>query len=248
MTPFIAEILGTMILILLGNGVVANVLLNKTKGHDSGLIVIALAWGLAVYLGVIVAGPISGAHLNPAVTLGLGIAGIFDWAEAPLYIGGQAIGAAIGSVLVWLTYKDHYTATSDTDLKIATFCTDPAISNPIMNTVTEAIGTFVLIFAVLYIAGPEISISGVEDAKIGLGSLGALPVALVVVAIGLSLGGPTGYAINPVRDFIPRVMHTILPIGEKRDSNWSYAWVPILGPIIGASAAAGLFLALNMGA
>ncbi len=245
MSPFIAEIIGTMILILLGNGVVANVLLDKTKGNNSGLIVIAFGWGLAVYVGVLVAGPYSGAHLNPAVTVGLAVAGKFAWSSVITYVAGQCIGAALGSILNWLLHLDHYKITANTDAKLSTFSTSPAISNPVINVITEAIGTFVLIFAVLYIAGPSFNADGLNGAVIGLGSLGALPVAFVVIAIGLSLGGPTGYAINPVRDFVPRIMHTVLPLGDKRDSHWGYSWVPIVGPFIGAVIAAGLFLSLS---
>ena len=239
-----AELIGTMLLILLGNGVVANVVLSKTKGNDSGFIVIGIAWGLAVYIGVLVAGPFSGAHINPAVTLGLAVAGKFAWSSVGSYILAQVIGAAFGSILVWLTYYEHYKATENVDDKMATFCTAPAIRNPIMNAVTEAIGTFVLVFAVLYIAGPTVSGPGMEGVAIGLGSLGALPVAFLVVVIGLSLGGPTGYAINPARDLIPRIMHTILPIGTKRDSDWSYSWVPVVGPCVGAVIATLLYMNL----
>ena len=241
MTPFIAEIIGTMILILLGDGVVANVVLNKTKGNNSGWIVITLGWGLAVYTAVLVAGPYSGAHINPAVTIGLAMTGKFDWALVHIYILGQGIGAMLGAVLVWLTYRDHYVATSNTAAKLSSFATGPAIRNPFLNTITEAVGTFILVFGVLYIVGPEFTASGVTDVNIGLGSLGALPVALIVTAIGLSLGGPTGYAINPARDLFPRIMHAILPMGEKGGNDWSYAWIPVFGPILGAVVAAILF-------
>ena len=244
MTPFTAEIVGTMILILLGNGVVANVVLDKTKGKDSGWIVITFGWGLAVYVAVLVAGPFSGAHINPAVTLGLAVAGEFDWADVPVYLLGQAIGAFMGMGLVCIAYRDHYLATEDTDVKLATFCTGPEIPNNIINTATEAIGTFVLVFGVLYIAGPELTGNGMGDVAIGLGSLGALPVALIVVSVGMSLGGPTGYAINPARDIYPRILHAIIPIGKKGDSNWSYAWVPVVGPIMGAVIAALIHLYL----
>ncbi|WP_235295948.1 MIP/aquaporin family protein [Portibacter marinus] len=244
MSPFIAEIIGTMLLILLGNGVVANALLNKTKGGDAGIVGIAIAWGLAVYVGVLVAGPYSGAHLNPAVSIGLAFAGKFEWSEVPMYILGQCIGAALGSILKVASYYDHYKATDDLDLKLFTFANMPAISNPIPNLITELVGTFVLVFSVLYIVGPELEIDG-QTTAIGLGSLGALPVALIVIVIGFSLGGPTGYAINPARDFIPRIMHSILPIGEKRDGLWSYSWIPVVGPILGGIIAAGIFLLLQ---
>ena len=245
MDAFIAEIIGTALLIYLGNGVVANVVLKDTKGHDSGWIVITLGWGLAVYVGVLVAGPYSGAHMNPAVSVGLACAGKFSWNLVPSYVLGQCLGAALGSTLVWLTYYNHYKVSEDQDGKLATFSTGPAIRNLPMNFVTEVLGTFVLVFVVLYIAGPSISGSGMGDVVIGLGSLGALPVALLVVAIGLSLGGPTGYAINPARDLAPRIMHTILPIGDKRDADWSYSWVPIVGPIVGGVLAGGLYLMLS---
>ena len=244
MTPFVAEILGTMMLILLGNGVVANVLLNKTAGNDSGWIVITFGWGMAVFVGVWIAGPVSGAHLNPAVSLGLAAAGKFAWASVPIYILGQILGAAIGQTLVWLAYRKHYEATGDQGSKLSTFCTSPAISSTLDNLVTEIIGTFVLIFAVLYAAGPTVSGGSLEGGVIGLGTLGGLSVGLLVFGIGLSLGGPTGYAINPARDLIPRIMHAILPIPNRGDSNWGYSWIPVIGPIVGALVAAGLFMAL----
>lgn len=241
MTPFIAEIAGTFMLMLLGNGVVANVVLNQTKGNNSGWIVITTGWGLAVFTGVVVAGPYSGAHLNPAVTLGLAMAGDFPWADVPLYIAGEFIGAMLGTLLVLITYKDHYDATKDGAAKLATFSTGPAIRNPLNNLITEIVGTFVLVFVVFYITGAEILANGAsvgEGTPIGLGSVGALPVALLVWVIGLSLGGPTGYAINPARDLGPRIMHAVLPIKDKADSDWGYAWIPVLGPIIGAALAA----------
>ncbi|MBV7530732.1 MIP/aquaporin family protein [Chitinophaga sp. sic0106] len=242
MTPFIAEFLGTALLILLGNGVVANVVLNKTKGNGGGWIVITTGWALAVFTGVVVAGPVSGAHLNPAVTIGLAIAGKFAWAQAPSFIAAQMLGAMAGTSLVWLNYKDHYDNTPDTGLQRATFCTEPAIRNTALNLICEITGTFVLIFAVFYFAGGEL---GDNKEPIGMGSLGAIPVAFVVWVIGLSLGGTTGYAINPARDLGPRIMHQLLPIKGKGGSDWGYAWVPVLGPVIGASLAAALYLALQ---
>lgn len=241
MTPFIAEILGTFLLILLGNGVVANVLLHGTKGHGSGWIVITTAWGLAVYVAVLVAGPVSGAHINPAVTLTLAIGGLFDWALVPEYILAQMIGAFLGAVGVYVFHKKHYDQTEDPDFIAATFCTAPAIRNIPSNFFSEAMGTFVLMIAVFYIAGPEFVSETGEKATIGLGSLGALPVALVVWCIGLSLGGTTGYAINPARDLGPRIAHSILPIKNKK-TDWSYSWIPIIGPITGGAIAAALFL------
>lgn len=236
MIPYLGEFIGTAILMLLGNGVVANVLLAKTKGNDSGLIVIAFAWSIAVFTAVFITAPLSGAHLNPAVTLGLAVAGKFDWVQVPGYVIAQLLGAMLGQVLVLLAYRDHYRATEDAGLVLATFSTDPAIPNRPWNVVTEAIGTFVLVFAVLYITGPKFG-----DAPGSLGALDALPVALVVLGIGLSLGGPTGYAINPARDLGPRIVHAIVPLRHKGDSNWGYSWVPVVGPLIGALVAAGLW-------
>jgi len=245
MSPFIAEFIGTMLLMLLGNGVVANVVLDKTKGNNGGWLLINFAWGLAVYAAVVVAGPYSGAHINPAVTIGLATAGLFEWSLVGPYILAQMIGAAVGTSLVWLAYKDHYYQTDDTDAKLATFCTGPAIRNNFSNVITEAIATFVLVFVVLYIAGPSFSADNIENGKIGLGSLGALPVALLVTVIGMGLGGPTGYAINPARDLAPRIMHSILPIGKKGSGDWSYSWIPVVGPILGGVLAAALFLILQ---
>lgn len=242
MTPFIAEIIGTMLLILLGNGVVANVVLKRTKGNNSGWIVITAGWAFAVFIGVTVAGPISGAHLNPAVTIGLAIAGKFAWSQVISYILAQLIGAMLGAFLVWLLHKDHFAITEDEGGKLACFSTAPAIRNTFSNMISEIIGTFVLVFVIFYIAGPELSMSSATDVKIGLGTIGALPVAILVWVIGLSLGGTTGYAINPARDLGPRIMHAILPV--KGSSDWSYSWIPVVGPFIGASLAAGLYLLL----
>ena len=237
MSILVAEIIGTFLLILLGNGVVANVVLNETKGKDSGWIVITTGWALAVFVGVVVAGPYSGAHLNPAVTFGLAFAGKLDPSLIPTYLAGEFIGAMLGAFAVWLTYKDHYAATKDGGAKLATFGTGPAIRKPVSNLITEIIGTFVLVFVVFYITGAEISTDGTP---IGLGSVGAIPVAFLVWVIGISLGGPTGYAINPARDLGPRIMHAILPIPNKGSSDWGYAWIPVVGPIIGAAVAAGI--------
>ena len=242
MTPFIAELIGTMLLILLGDGVVANVLLNDTKGHNSGWIVITTAWGLAVFVGVVVAGPYSGAHLNPAVTIGLAVAGKFAWANVPLYIIAQMLGAFLGAFLVWLMYYDHFKKTNTPSAILAVFCTGPAIRNYVSNISSEVIGAFVLVFTVIYITGAQI-IPG--KIPVGLGSVGAMPVALLVWVIGLSLGGTTGYAINPARDLGPRIIHFILPIKNKGTSDWQYAWIPVLGPIAGAAIAAVLYLQLK---
>ena len=244
MSILVAEILGTMLLILLGNGVVANVVLNGTKGNNSGWIVITTGWALAVFVGVIVAGPYSGAHLNPAVTVALATAGKISWALVPEYIAGEMIGAMLGAFLVWLFYKDHFKATEDEGGKLACFSTGPAIKNTFSNLISEIIGTFVLVFVIFYLAGPSLDIIGGVDARaiIGLGSIGAVPVAFLVWVIGLSLGGTTGYAINPARDLGPRIMHAILPIKGK--SDWGYAWIPVVGPIIGCVIAALLYVAL----
>ncbi len=240
MSPFLGELIGTSLLIILGDGVVANVLLNKTKGNGSGWIVITFGWAMAVYVGVFVAAPYSTAHLNPAVTLGLAAAGKFEWALVPSYILAQMLGAIIGAVIVWIAYRQHFNETANADLKLAVFCTAPAIRSSINNLLTEAIGTFVLMFGALYILGPTISINNKEEI-IGLGSVGALPIAFLILAIGLSLGGPTGYAINPARDLGPRIAHFLLPIPQKRNSDWGYAWIPVIGPIIGAIIAALIF-------
>lgn len=231
MNNFLFEMIGTAFLILLGDGVVANVVLNKTKGNNSGWIVITIGWGMAVFVGVYVSAAHSGAHLNPAVTLALAAIGKFDWANVPLYIAAQFAGAMIGSFLVWVAYKKHFDETPDGDAKLAVFCNSPAIKNTPFNLATEIIGTFALVLGVLFITGGDVK----------LGSLDALPVAFLVLAIGLSLGGPTGYAINPARDLGPRIMHFILPIKNKRDSDWGYSWIPVIGPVIGGLLAAFLF-------
>lgn len=243
MSPFIAELIGTMILILLGNGVVANVVLKDTKGNGSGWIVITTGWALAVFAGVVIAGPYSGAHLNPAVTLGLAVAGKFAWSQVPAFVAAQLIGAMIGTSLVWLMYKDHFKATSEPGLKSAAFYTAPAIKNTRLNFISEVLGTFVLLLAVFYITNGEL---GEDKTPIGLGSIGAIPVTFIVWAIGLSLGGTTGYAINPARDLGPRIVHAILPISGKNKTDWKYAWIPVIGPITGAIIAAVLYLVLSI--
>ena len=244
MSPFIAELLGTFLLILLGNGVVANVVLTGTKGNNSGWIVITTGWALAVYVAVLVAGPYSGAHINPAVTISLAITGVFDWSLVPSYLVAQLLGAMLGAFMVWVTHKDHYRITQDKNGIMATFCTTPAIRNLPVNFISEVVGTFVLLFAVLYIVSPELSIEH-QNVNFGLGSLGAIPVAFIVWVIGLSLGGTTGYAINPARDLGPRIVHALLPLKFKRDSDWGYALIPIVGPIVGGGLAAILYLLLQ---
>ncbi len=242
MSEFAAELIGTMFLILLGNGVVANVILKGTKGNGGGWMVITTGWALAVFVGVVVAGPYSGAHLNPAITIGLAIAGKFAWAKVLSFILAQVIGAMIGSFLVYIVYIDHFNATEQAGTQLAVFSTSPAIRNLFFNFMSEVVGTFVLMFVVFYFTNPEI-ITG--KTPIGLGSLGALPVAFLVWAIGLSLGGTTGYAINPARDFGPRIVHALLPLKHKGSSEWKYAWVPIIGPFVGAAIAAAFYIILN---
>jgi glycerol uptake facilitator protein len=242
MNEFTAELIGTMFLILLGNGVVANVVLKGTKGNNGGWIVITTGWALAVFTGVVIAAPYSGAHLNPAVTLALAIAGKFSWAKVGWYILAQLIGSMIGSFLVYIVYIDHFKATTDPDAQLAVFSTSPAIKNLLFNLLSEIVGTFVLVFVIFYFTNAEITD---QKTPIGLGSLGALPVAFVVWAIGLSLGGTTGYAINPVRDLGPRIVHAMLPLKHKGSSDWKYAWIPVIGPCVGAVIAALLYLLLR---
>ncbi len=243
MTPFMAEILGTAMLILIGGGVVANDILKRTIGQGCGWMAITTAWALGVFIGVVIAGPYSGAHLNPAVTISLAVAGKFPWVEVPTYIAAEFIGAMIGAFLVYTIYKDHFDATDDGELKRAVFCTAPAIPNIFRNIVSEATGTFVLLICILYFTIPEVKDG--SSIKIGLGSIGAIPVAFVVWAIGLSLGGTTGYAINPARDLGPRIVYAVLPINGKVDCNWRYSWIPVLGPIIGGTLAALFYIEFN---
>jgi glycerol uptake facilitator protein len=231
MTPFISEFLGTSIMLLLGNGVVANVVLAKTKGNNSGWIVITFAWAVAVFVGVYTA-TISGAHLNPAVTIADAVVS-GNWDKVLVYIPAQILGAMCGTTLAWLAYKQHFDATDDADAKLACFCTAPAIRSNMYNFISEMIGAFALMFAVLMLSKSKASVE--------LGPLSALPVALIVLGIGLSLGGATGYAINPARDLGPRIMHFLLPIKNKRDSDWGYSWIPVVAPIAGAVLAAFLY-------
>ncbi|MFC7422230.1 MIP/aquaporin family protein [Iodobacter arcticus] len=228
MTPLFAEFIGTALLVLLGNGVVANVLLNKTKGQNSGLIVIAFGWAMAVFVGVFSVAAISGAHLNPAVSIALAVAGKFAWSDVAGYIVAQMLGGMAGAFVMWLIYHKHFESTEDGDLKLAVFCTGPAIRHVAGNLVSEIVATFVLVFAILSMVSPKMS----------LGAIDALPVALLVLGIGVSLGGTTGYAMNPARDLGPRLMHAILPISGKRNSDWGYAWIPVVGSIVGATLAA----------
>jgi len=243
MTPFTAEFIGTLFMILLGNGVVANVVLKGTKGHGSGWIVITTAWALAVFVGVTIAGSASGAHLNPAVTIGLAVAGKFPWGSVPSYVAAQMSGAMLGAFLVWLFHRDHFAITEDEGTKLACFSTSPAIRKVSSNLISEMTGTFVLVFVIFHFADPNITLHTDTHAKIGLGSVGAIPVTFLVWVIGLSLGGTTGYAINPARDLGPRIMHALLLI--KGNSDWRYAWIPVLGPIAGAAIAGILYMALT---
>ena len=231
MTPFLGELIGTCLLVLLGNGVVANVVLNKTKGNSSGWLTIAAGWGVALFVSVYAVAAVSGAHLNPAASIGLAAAGKFSWGDVPIYIAGQMLGAMLGAFIAWITYRQHFEQTQDADAKLAAFCTGPAIRNPLNNLITEAVGTFVLVFGIMSIVSPQAS----------LGALDALPVALLLFGIGLSLGGPTGFAVNPARDLGPRIMHALLPIPNKRDSDWGYAYIPVIGPIIGGLLASLVF-------
>jgi glycerol uptake facilitator protein len=236
MKPFLGELIGTALLILLGDGVVANVVLKGTKGNNSGWIVVTMGWALGVFVGVVAASPASDAHLNPAVTIAMAYAGKMSWSLVPTYLAAQMLGAMIGAFLVWATYKQHFDATDDQNLKLGVFCTGPAIRSTFWNTISEVIGTFVLVYAALSIASPTGQI----------GSISSLPIAAVVAVIGISLGGTTGYAINPARDLGPRIMHCLLPVPNKRDGDWTYAPVPVIGPILGGLLAAivhGAFLA-----
>ncbi len=241
MSPFLAEILGTAMLILLGNGVVANVLLERSKGQNSGWLVISFGWGMAVFIAVFMVAGISGAHLNPAVTIGLAVAGAFPWIDVASYILAQFIGAVIGATLVWVHYKPHFDATKDPELKLAAFSTGPAIRNTVANLLSEIIGTFVLVIAVLYLLVlPEEMNSGTAVALSGPFSVG-----MIVFAIGISLGGTTGYAINPARDLGPRIVHALLPIPNKGSSDWKYAPIPVVGPMVGGALAGLFYLAFS---
>jgi glycerol uptake facilitator protein len=235
MNTFVSEVIGTAILILLGDGVVAGVLLTRSKAQNSGWIVITFGWAMAVTMAVYAVGRFSGAHLNPAVTLGLASIGVTPWGDVPVYIAGEFVGAFIGAVLVFAAYTHHFGETEDPGLKLAVFSTGPAIRNYALNLVTEIIGTAMLLFGVLAIGGNKAPTAA---------GLTPLLVGLLVFAIGLSLGGPTGYAINPARDLGPRIAHFILPIAGKGPSDWSYAWVPVVGPIIGGVIGALLYKAL----
>jgi len=230
MTAFMGELIGTMLLIILGDGVVANVVLNKSKGQNSGWIVITAGWGFAVAMAVYAVGQVSGAHLNPAVTIGLALIGKFSWSQVAPYIVAQMIGAFLGAVIVYITYLPHWAATEDKGAKLAVFSTGPAIPNTPANLLTEIIGTFVLLLGILAIGTNQFT-QGLNPFIVGV----------FIWAIGLSLGGPTGYAINPARDLGPRIAHALLPIPGKGDSDWGYSWIPVVGPIIGGALGALFF-------
>jgi glycerol uptake facilitator protein len=242
MNAIVAEFIGTAILIIFGNGVVANVVLSRTKGNNSGWIVITAGWALGVFVGVFCSQHFSGAHINPAVTLAMAAAGKFAWAKVPGYMVAQMVGAFVGGSIVFLFYREHFKATDDNGAKLACFATAPNIRNLPQAFFCEVVGTFLLVLPVFLIADASVTLPGASgtatQAPIGLGALGALPVALVVFGIGLSLGGTTGYAINPARDLGPRLAHALLPVPGKQGSDWAYAWVPVLGPLVGGSLAA----------
>lgn len=239
MNPYFAEFLGTLVLVLMGDGVCACTSLDKSKGKGAGWVAVTLAWGFAVMCGVFVAGPWSGAHLNPAVSLALAISGKFAWSSLPGYVLAQMLGGFCGAALVWAFYKDHYDATEDADVKLGTFCTMPAIRNSWRNLFCEFVGSWLLCFCILMFTTSE------NTPAVGMGSMGAFPVTMLIMAIGLSLGGATGYAINPARDLPPRIAHAVLPMkSAKRDSGWSYSWIPVAGPLLGAAFAAVCFMVI----
>ena len=245
MNAYLAEFIGTALLVLFGNGVVANVVLAKTKGNNAGWIVISAGWGLAVFIGAFCSAKFSGAHLNPAVTTAMAMAGKLEGAKVFGYIAAQMLGGIAGGSLVYFYYREHFKATEDADTKLGCFCTAPNIRNNTQAFFCEVVGTFCLILPIFLMTDVSVAFANpAQSAEVGLGTLGLLPVALLVFAIGLSLGGTTGYAINPARDLGPRIAHAFLPIPGKRDSDWSYAWVPVLGPLLGSALAAGAHLML----
>jgi glycerol uptake facilitator protein len=234
MNIFIGELLGSFLLVLLGNGVVANVVLTKTKGNNSGWIVITLGWAMALFVAVFVASKFSGAHLNPAVSVAMVMMGKLEASDLLPYFGGQFLGCLVGALAVWITYRQHFDSTQNQGSQLAAFSTGPEIRKSAANLATEIVATFILVFGILFIISPDPS----------LGAIDALPVAFLILAIGLGLGGPTGFAINPFRDLCPRIMHSILPMTNKGSSDWGYAWIPVIGPFIGGILAALVFKAL----
>jgi glycerol uptake facilitator protein len=248
LTKCIFEFIGTMVLILLGDGVCAATSLNKSKAQGAGWVVITLGWGFAVMVGVFISGSISGAHLNPAVSIGCALAGTMAWSAVPGYVVAQMLGGFVGAALVWLFYKDHYDATEDPDTKLGTFCTMPAIEgHKVRNFFCEALASWLLVFVIL-VFGVDANVAHLDPdgqhLHIGMGELGALPVTFLIMSIGMSLGGATGYAINPARDLAPRIAHAVLPMKNKRDSGWGYSWIPVAGPIVGAALAALTYIVL----
>jgi glycerol uptake facilitator protein len=248
MQTLLAEAMGTLLLVLLGDGVVANVVLNRTKGHNSGWIVITIGWGVAVAIAVYAVGRLSGGHLNPAVTIGLAAMGSFPWADAPGYIAAQMVGGFLGAILVWLVYLPHWGVTPDPASKLGVFATGPAIRSSAANFISEVIGTAVLLFGILAIAANAQTLNSPGDVNLSFvfsRGLQPLLVGVLVLGIGLSLGGPTGYAINPARDLAPRLAHAVLPIPGKGDSGWDYAWIPVVAPIVGGVLGAGLYFLIG---
>jgi glycerol uptake facilitator protein len=248
MQTLLAEAVGTMLLVLLGDGVVANVVLNRTKGQNSGWIVITVGWAVAVAMAVYAVGRISGAHINPAVTIGLALIGSFSWADVPGYLLAQMVGAFAGAVLVWLAYLPHWRVTADPASKLGVFATGPAVQHPAGNLITEIVGTAVLLFGILAIASNAQTLSRPGDVDLSFvfsRGLQPLLVGVLVLGIGLSLGGPTGYAINPARDLAPRLAHAILPIPGKGSSDWGYSWIPVVGPLIGGAIGAGAYFLIG---
>ncbi|TVR72534.1 MAG: aquaporin family protein [Marinilabiliales bacterium] len=243
-TIYLYEFIGTAVLVLMGDGVVANSVLKDTKSHGAGWVVITFGWGLGVFLGVIIAAPHSGAHINPAVTLGFAFAGMFDWSFVPGYIIAQLLGGFAGATVVYIYFRQHFDITEDKGTKLSVFCTGPQIRSFPNNVFSEVAGTFVLIFTIFHFADPSFTTPALGEVPVGLGSVGALPVALLVVGIGMSLGGTTGYAINPARDLGPRFAHYIFPMRNKGGSDWGYSWVPVFAPILGAFIAAMAFVAI----
>lgn len=249
MDAYLAEFIGTALLVLFGNGVVANVLLSKTNGHDSGWIVIAAGWGIAVFIGAFCSERYSGAHLNPAVTVAVVTAGKLPVESLFGYIAAQMLGAMLGAFVAYLFYIEHFRATSDSNVKLACFCNSPQIRNLPQALFCEVVGTYALILPIFLMVAPSLDLAtadGSEPPVLGLGTIGLLPVGLLVFGIGLSLGGPTGYAINPARDLSPRIVHFLLPIRGKRDSDWGYSWVPVAGPLLGGVLAAMTFKLLGI--
>ena len=245
MNPFVAEFIGTCILMVLGAGVVANVSLKNTAGEkDPKWILITIAWGFAVFVGVFISGEFSGAHLNPAVSVGLAMVKKFDWTLVPMYVFAQTLGAMFGSWLNYQLYYDHFQATSDENTIRGCFCTAPMIKNTPRNLFSEIYGTFFLVFAIFFIAKPSLQIEGVDQIQYGIGALDALPVGILVWVIGMSLGGTTGYAINPARDFGPRLVYAIIR-RKQNNANWGYAWIPVVGPLVGGVFAGIVFNLLN---